>query len=196
MNSTNRKPPAARGTPQAFNRQPAQAPQVKPVVAQLKTVASARSVKMPNAPPAFRRLATSKAAQPKMASGAAKGKPPAAPPVYRPSPGPTVLQAKGASPQSAQTGPAARKPVPARVSRTIQRLCPHGKANKNKCKSCQQSLQDRNVNKLLSYETQNKKTVEKRVEKVKELKTTLAHGKGNQQSNQSGKTKKLLEGLK
>jgi hypothetical protein len=108
--------------------------------------------------------------QPKLASDARK--PAVAPAVYRPQPAPRVLQ-----PKVAQMAP-----------------CKHGN-NKKTCKFCKQSQEDRNVNKFVAYQTPNKKTIEKDVEKVKELKTNLAHGKGNSQSNQSGKTKKLLGNL-
>lgn len=84
MNSTNKKSPGARGTPQPFNRQAGHIPRYKPVIAQLKTALSAQSVKQPVAPPVYRPQATPKAAQPKMASGAVNYKPPVAPPVYRP----------------------------------------------------------------------------------------------------------------
>jgi len=53
MNSTNKKSPAARGIPQTFGKQPQRLPQLKPVVAQLKTPMSAQSVKRPVAPPVY-----------------------------------------------------------------------------------------------------------------------------------------------
>ena len=102
-------------------------------------------------------------------------KPPVAPPVYSPQPTPRVLQPK--------------------LSATIQRQCKHGYKNKNKCPHCQQSQQDRNVNKYVAYQTPNKKTIEEDVEKVKKIKTNLAHGSKNNQYGQSGKTKKLLNEL-
>ncbi len=64
MNSTNKKPPAARGTP-------SHAPQTKPVVAQLKTGVSAQSVKQPVAPPVYRPQPAPKVMQRKLASVAA-----------------------------------------------------------------------------------------------------------------------------
>jgi hypothetical protein len=196
MNSTNRRQVGARGVPQPFNPQPGHARQVKPVVAKLKKVVSTHRVKTSIVPSAFHSLATPKAAQPKMANDRGKGTPPVAPPVYRPLQAPMVLQTKSTSPQSPQTGQAPRKSSAVPVSHTIQLKCPHGLENKKKCKACQQSLQDRNVNKFVSYQTPNKKTIEKDVKKVKELKTTLAHGSGNNQSNQSSKTKKILQDLK
>lgn len=135
----------------------------------------AQSIGKPIVPQSVRPLATPKAAQPKMANGVAQRKPPVGPPVYSPQPAPKVLQPKSSS--------------------TIQRQCKHGYANKNKCPHCKQSQQDRNVNKFVAYQTPNKKTIEKDVEKVKELKTNLAHGSKNNQYGQSGRTKNLLNEL-
>ena len=67
MNPTYKKPPAR--IPQRFNRQPGHAPQIRPLVAQLKTGVSAQQIKQPVAPP-----------------------------VYRPQPTPKVLQCKSALP--------------------------------------------------------------------------------------------------
>jgi len=52
--NSNKKPTAARGVPQPFNRQASSAGQFKPVVAQLKTPVSAQSIKRPVAPPVYR----------------------------------------------------------------------------------------------------------------------------------------------
>ena len=82
MNSTNKKPPGARGIPQPFNRQAGHGPQFKPAVAQLKTAVSAQSVKRPVAPP-----------------------------VYRPQQAPKVLQTKSSSAQRPSAGQAPRRPV-------------------------------------------------------------------------------------
>lgn len=72
--------------------------------------------------------------------------------------------------------------------------CKHGN-NKKTCKFCKQSQEDRNVNAFVGYQTPNKKTIEQDVEKVKKLKTNLAHSSKNDQYGQSGKTKKLLGNL-
>lgn len=97
---------------------------------------------------------------------------PKAPAVYRPQATPRVLQTK-----VVQLAP-----------------CKHGN-NKKTCKHCKQSQQDRNVNKFVAYQTPNKKTIEQDVEKVKELKTNLAHGSKNSNYGQSGKTKKIFQDL-
>ena len=112
---------------------------------------------------------STKTVQPKLATGAAIQRAPA---VYRPQAIPRVLQPKVV--QMAQ--------------------CKH-KQNKKTCPHCKQSQEDRNVNKFVGYQTPNKKTFAKDVEKVKELKTNLAHGSRNGNYGQSGKTKKLLEEL-
>lgn len=111
MNSTNKKPPGARGVPQPFNRQAGRAPQVKPIVAQLKTGASAQSVKQPVAPPVYRPQSPTKAVQPKIAHSTMNRKPPVAPPVYRPQLAPKVLQAKSASVQKSPAVNTPRQPV-------------------------------------------------------------------------------------
>lgn len=68
MNSTNKKPPAARGTPP-------RGPQTKPAVAQLKTGVSAQSVKQPVAPPVYRPQPAPKVMQRKLANVAANAEP-------------------------------------------------------------------------------------------------------------------------
>lgn len=94
MNSTNKRPSGATGTPQPSKPQPGRAPQHKPVVAQLKNGVPAQSVKRPVAPPVYRPQAKPVSVQAKTAvSSQIKGRP-AAPPVYRPQPVPKVLQTK------------------------------------------------------------------------------------------------------
>jgi len=65
MNSTNKKLPA--GIPQPFNRQAGPPPQIRPVVAQLKTRMSAPQVSRLVAPPAYRPQPTPKVLQCKLA---------------------------------------------------------------------------------------------------------------------------------
>jgi hypothetical protein len=66
MNPTNKKSPA--GIPQPFNRQPGHAPQIRPLVAQLKTGVTAPQIKQPVAPPVYRPQPTPKVLQCKPAS--------------------------------------------------------------------------------------------------------------------------------
>jgi hypothetical protein len=121
-------------------------------------------------------IANAKVAQPKIAGGTpAARQTPAAPPVYRPQPAPKVLQPK--------------------LAATIQLLCKHGYQSKRSCPHCRKSQQDRNVNKFVSYQTPNKKTINNDVKKVKELNTNLAHGSRNSNYGQSGKTQKLLDDI-
>jgi hypothetical protein len=120
MNSTNKKPPEARGIPQPFNRQAGHGPQFKPAVAQLKTAVSAQSVKRPVAPPVYRPQATPNAAQPKMAHGGVNRKPPVAPPVYRPQPVPKVLQTKALADQQKNPSAVPHRPVAPPVYRPKQ----------------------------------------------------------------------------
>lgn len=126
MNS-NKKPAKGVTTPvTSVNRQ---AGPFKPVVAQLKTRASAPGAKQPVAPPVYKpqhkkpqiglkpqigSKPGTKAIQPKMANGVVSRKPPVAPPAYRPQQTPKVLQRK--------TAPGALlRPVPNIASKTIQR---------------------------------------------------------------------------
>src|SRR2546426_8364908 len=99
MNSTNKKDPGARGIAQPFNRQAGHAPQLKPVVAQLKTGLTAQSVKGPVAPPVYKPQPRQRVAQAKTSVARTKAavstqgvKRPIAPPVYRPQQIPKVLQ--------------------------------------------------------------------------------------------------------
>ncbi len=111
MNSTNKKAPGASLIPQPFNRQAGHSPQLKPVVAQLRRVVSAQSVKTPVAPPAYRPQPTPNAVQPKMAHDALNRKPPVAPPVYRLQQATKVLQTKSSAGQTRQADQVPRGPV-------------------------------------------------------------------------------------
>jgi len=188
----NKKAMLPRAISQSFNQQPGHARRDKPVAAQLKNLAPAHSSKMAIAPPAFRPLAAPNAAP---ANGAMNRKRAIAPSVDRPRSAAKVAQPKMANVSASRS--------------TIQLVqCGECFQHNSHAKTCskyggqkvtgnkEQSLQDRNVNKYLAYQTPNKKTIEQDVAKVKTLKTTLAHGKGNSQSNQSGKTKNLLKDLK
>ncbi|WP_394775619.1 DUF4157 domain-containing protein [Flavobacterium sp.] len=75
----------------------------------------------------------------------------------------------------------------------IQLICKHGKI-KN-CKSCQQSADDRNVNKLGTYQTphKNAKKQQEREDAVKGYKGAIAHGSGNSGSKQSNKMTQILK---
>lgn len=99
VSSANKKSPRAAGIPQPFNRQTRPTPQIKPVVAQLKTAVPAQSVRRPVTPP----------------------------PVYRPQPLPRVLQTKktnqhaGATPKANVARPKApTAPSPTRQPATLQ----------------------------------------------------------------------------
>jgi hypothetical protein len=118
MNSNNKKGPGARGVAQPFNRQAGHAPQLKPVIAQLKTGVSAQSLKRPIAPPVYKPQPQQKVAQAKTSVALAKAavstqgvKRPIAPPVYRPQQIPKVLQTMTATPHRSRSGPAPRRPV-------------------------------------------------------------------------------------
>ena len=124
MNSTNKKPPAARGIPQPFK--PAGfAHEFKPPVAQLKNAVSAQSVKQPVAPPVYRAPAKPVVAQAKMARPSQMKTDPVAPPIYRPQPVPRVLQTKTLREQSADKfrpkplAPSVYRTQP--ISRVLQR---------------------------------------------------------------------------
>ncbi len=67
MNSSNKKSQGARGIPQPFARQAGHAPQIRPVVAQLKTGMTPPQVKRPVAPPVYRPQPTPKVLQCKAA---------------------------------------------------------------------------------------------------------------------------------
>lgn len=111
MKSTDKISSGASGISQQFNRQAGQAPQLKSVVAQLKTGVSAQSVKRPVAPPVYRPQATPKPAQPKMAQAAWNHMSPKSPPVYRPQPTPQVLQTKAATKQHPSVSQTNRVPA-------------------------------------------------------------------------------------
>ena len=90
MNSTNKKPPAARGIPQPFKRTTPHAPQTKPAVAQFKTGVSAQSVKQPVAPPVYRPQPVPTVMQRKMANVTANVELPVALPVRGSQPSPPL----------------------------------------------------------------------------------------------------------
>ncbi len=131
MNSTNKKPPGAQGSPQQFKRPTSPAQQFKPGVAQSKNAAAPPNVRQPVAPPVYRpQQAKPPVVQQKTANPLQMRTQPVAPPVYRPQPLPKVLQTKKpVSPQSGNqskqtpAAPPAQRPQPA--SKVLQPRMPN-----------------------------------------------------------------------
>jgi hypothetical protein len=104
MNPTNRRPFVAQSLAQKVKQPKQPAPAFRPIVAQVKTVPSAQSVKRPVAGPVYKPQAKPVTAQPK--AGLLQRKThPVAPIAYRPQPTPRVLQAKAAGRQPSAIGP-------------------------------------------------------------------------------------------
>jgi hypothetical protein len=74
--------------------------------------------------------------------------------------------------------------------------CKHGN-QKHKCKSCQQSVDARNVNKVRTYQTptKNKAEQKRREDAVKGKKGAIAHGSKDKSAKQSGKMSGILKGV-
>jgi hypothetical protein len=121
MNSTNKKSPGVRGVLQPFNRQAGHAPQLKPVVAQLRRGASAQSASSPVAPPVYRPQQLPKVLQKKNSltrspHAAQAPRSPVAPPVYRPE-AKKLIQPKATSQlRKSPTAPPVYRPEQKRVA--------------------------------------------------------------------------------